>query len=307
MLAGAVAGVARHENELLATVSELGALEMDVLELDHHRRAGVELEGENPLFGALPLLLVDRLRHQRAVDEVGELRPLGDEVVFVPLAGLDDLLELILVGDFLDRLGSIGGNRHPLTALGEDSTAPLLVVDAGVGRAGVDVGLVAADDEVTMVVAAVLDATVAPFDLVLELELEVVERALLPNQEGVAVGRLLGRRRADDRAVLDRPEVFPLPALERGAVEDRREAGIGLGGDAAAREGEGGEKPRHQKPSTRQTCCAHRSPPHGVNGGAVRPSAGHPRRTVCHVCQHRARRARNGRFRTSGRRLVRGQ
>ena len=254
----------------------------------------MELEGENPLFGALPLLLVDRLRHQRAVDEVGELRPLGDEVVVVPLARLDELLELVLVANLLDLLRAVSSNRDPLTALGEDPAAPFLVIDAGVGRGGVDVGLIAADDEVAMIVAAVLDAAVAPLDLVLDLELEVVERALPPDEEGVAVGRLLGRRRADDRAVLDRPEVLPLPALERGAVEDRREAGIGLGGDAAAREGEGGEKPRHQKPSTRQTCCAHRSPPHGVNGGAVRPSAGHPRRTVCHVCPGQTRRAGHG-------------
>ncbi|MFN9955504.1 MAG: hypothetical protein ACK55I_20595, partial [bacterium] len=43
VLAGRVARLPGHEDELLAAVGELRPLEVDVLEADHHRRSGVEL------------------------------------------------------------------------------------------------------------------------------------------------------------------------------------------------------------------------------------------------------------------------
>jgi len=74
-----------------------------------------------------------------------------------------------------------------------------------VGLAGLEVGLVAGDDEVLLVddLGAVLDAGVAADDLVLEGELEVADLAALPDEEGVALGRLLLGRAAGDAAVLD--------------------------------------------------------------------------------------------------------
>ena len=53
-------------------------------------------------------------------------------------------------------------------------------------------------------------------------QLEVADVSLAPDEERVSLGRLVGRRLAGDRAVLDAPEVgIAVPAVERLAVEER--------------------------------------------------------------------------------------
>ncbi len=90
-----------------------------------------------------------------------------------------------------------------------------------------EVGLVAADNKVSEVAAAVLDAAIAPGEPVLEFELEVVHEPCSPDEKGVALRGILGRCLPDDRAVLDTPELgLPLPAGQGLTVEDRHEASV---------------------------------------------------------------------------------
>ena len=78
--------------------------------------------------------------------------------------------------------------------------------------------------------AAILDARVAADDLVLEPQHEVIDRSLPPDQERVALGRILLGGVAGDRAVLDAPELrVAVPAVEVLAVEDRLEARLVVG------------------------------------------------------------------------------
>ena len=245
VLARAVARLARQQNQLLPAIRQLQSLEVDVFELHLHRRAGVQLQGEDALGRPLTHLLVDRLRHQLAVDEVLELRPARDDPQVVPFALLDLLLEIFGLSDRLAHgLGAVGGDRHPFATLGQDAAAFLLVEDARIGRARLEVALIAAHDGVAEILAAVLDAAVAAGDSILQLQFKVIKVALPPDQERVAFGGLFGRRLTDDRTVLHRPELgLPLPAFERRAVEDRHESGI-VGGDSrrTTRKGHRGHK-----------------------------------------------------------------
>ena len=232
VLAGGVARPAGHEHQLLAAVGELQPLEPDVLELHLHRRADVQLQGKNALHGPLVGLLVERLRHQLAVDEVLELRTSGHDPVLVPVALLDHLLKFGRVADRLaGHLRAIGRDRDALTPLAEDAAAFLLVDDSRIGRARLEVGLVAADHEVTQILAAVLDAAVGlggACDPVGEREFEVVDQPLPPDQEGVVLGQVLGGGLTDNDAVLDPPELrLSLPARQRRAIEERHARLVG--------------------------------------------------------------------------------
>ena len=239
VLTGAVALLARHKHHFLAAVGQFQPLEFQILEFHLHRRAGMHLQGQHPLRRPLARLGVDHFRHQLAVDEVRDLRALGHDPVFVPIGWLDDLLQVFTDADFFRRLLlAVGGDRHPLPPLGQNAAPLLLIENARVGGAGVDIGLIAADDKIAVIFAAVLHAAVAAGDPVFQPQFKVVERALPPDEEGVSLGRILGRRLPDDGAILHRPELrLPLPALQACAVEDRHEAGIsrrrlGRGGGA---------------------------------------------------------------------------
>ena len=103
-----------------------------------------------------------------------------------------------------------------------EHAAAFLIVEAAV-EAIADVSLVAGDDVIlglADLLAAKLDAAVA---LAVEAELQlqdIVGVGLLAHQEGVAA-KALGGGRADDGAVLHRPEVgLALPAVEGLAIEE---------------------------------------------------------------------------------------
>jgi hypothetical protein len=236
----------------------------------------VHLQREHALRGpfSLPLvdhLLVDRLRHQLTVDEVRQLGPLGDDPVFVPVAGADHLLQVLGAADRLAG-GLFAGaiDPGPLAALGEDAAAAFLVEDAGVGGAAFEIGLVASHDEIAEVAAAILDAAVASGQAIREDQFEVVEEPLPPDQERVALGRILGGRLPDDRALLHPPEFgLPLPAGQAHPVENRHEAV--LGGAAERRPHNRQQAPHDREPSDSQ------SGTHGGNdgetGGSVHDAA----------------------------------
>jgi hypothetical protein len=254
VLSWTVALFAGHQHKLLPAVGQLQPLEVDVLELDLHRRSGMQLQGQDALGRPLAHLLVDRFRHQLAVDEVLELRPACHDPQVVPVALPDHLLQCFGIADRLAHgLGAVGGDRHTFATLGEDAAAFLLVEDARIGRPRLEVTLIAADDGITVVLAAILDAAIAAGDSILQLEFEIIEVALTPDQERVAFGGFLGGCLADDRSVLHRPELrLSLPALERRAVEDRHESGI-IGGGSANHGHRGHERQEAIDPSTAGT------------------------------------------------------
>src|SRR6476620_2507228 len=103
----------------------LVGLEDDVLVLDGHRLAGVELEAEDTGFRADGGVVGD-VDGLLAVDEVLEMAALGDDDVLVPVGGLDGGLDFIgladLTGDFDLGLLGVGaiGDDDLLAALGED-------------------------------------------------------------------------------------------------------------------------------------------------------------------------------------------
>src|SRR5690606_35201701 len=119
-------------------------------------------------------------------------------------------------------------DRDFLTAEGEDPAAALFIVDAAEHVAGFEVALIAADNPVAQILAAVLDARVTADDLVLELQHEVIDRSIAPDEERVPLGGILLRSAAGDRAVFDAPELrVAVPTFEILAVEDRLEAVFG--------------------------------------------------------------------------------
>src|SRR6185503_20220983 len=124
-----------------------------------------------------------------------------------------------------------------LPALREDAVHSLLIEDARVGFARLEIGLITADDEVPAILAAILDAGIAEAlvavgnNLVGDAQLEVADHLVravrAPDEEVVALGRIFLRSHAGDSAILHRPVVgAALPTGKILAVEDGNEAGL---------------------------------------------------------------------------------
>ena len=231
----AVAPAAGDQDDLLAFrlhTGRLQTLEHDVAELDFHRRAGVELQGHDAARAAHRRVLVGHFAHHPPVDLLDHVISPGDDVVLVPVLLLDDGGQLLRVARLADDLGLVVGADHGfLAAVGQHAAVALPVVGPREGIAGVHVGLVSADDPLApllrLLPTAVLDPGVAADHAELHFQLEVVRLALAPDEERVALGRVLPRGLAGDGAVFDPPELrVAVPAVQRLAVEDRLEAGV---------------------------------------------------------------------------------
>src|SRR6185295_2479561 len=117
------------------------------------------------------------------------IAPGGDDV-FVPLAGFFDAgFDFLGVASAADGLGFfILVELHLLPDLGDDAAAALFVADAGVIVPAVHIGLIAADDETTHVLAAILNAGVVIFQAPHHAQLEILDLAATPDEERVTVG-----------------------------------------------------------------------------------------------------------------------
>ena len=201
-------------------------LEHDVLDLHDHGRAFVHLEGEQAFEFAVLGVVVDELDGDLAVDLVDQAVALGDDDVLVPLGEVD--LHGVTLGG--EPLVALVVDDDALAVLHEDTATTLVVHHAVVGRIGMDVALVAADDplaDLRQRLAAILDAGVAGGALHLGAEFEILHDAV-PDEELIVgeVVRSLGL--AGDRAVLDGPELgVAVPAGQGLAVEERLEAFLG--------------------------------------------------------------------------------
>ena len=216
-------------------------LHADVFELNHHRRADVDLQRERAGLGGFGRLLVDDVHGLLAIDEVLEMIALGDDDVIVPILVLDLRLNLLRVadraGDFDLGLSSVVLDHGLLPALRENAASAFFVEDAAVGFARLKVRLITADDGAELPglghLAAILDAGVALLDAVGKAQLEVSDVAAFPDEERVVVdlGVRITAGDADDGAVAHGPELgITIPAGEILAVEQALEARFEVGG-----------------------------------------------------------------------------
>jgi len=222
----AMAAPAGNEDDLLY-VGHGGPLAEDVLELDLHGGAGVQLQSEQTadaiVFGAV----IGDVRHGDAVDFLDEAIAPGNDVVIVPVFLIDFALELSGIAeaaDDLDIISAVSDNRL-LTAFGEDGPSLFVVVRAGPSVRGIDIRLVTLDDVVTEMFGAVLDAAVSSDDAIPELEFKVVEITALPDEKGIALEGMFHCGLAGDGTVPNHPVTFhAIPALEAFTVKDGFEA-----------------------------------------------------------------------------------
>jgi len=234
------AGACRPAVEVLAVEDQLGVAvlwiqtpDADVFELHDHRRAGVELEGQQPFArGALAVLRIARRRqtvvveqfHRLiAVEEVLEVVALADDVVFVPILFLvvtvrDELL-LIVDPAANDLLAGLI-DHHQIAHVDQPGTPALVVQKAHRTGIVLHLGLIAADPPFVELLAAVLHAGIAAENPKLQVQVKIAERAAAIDQERVASRGVLGRRLASDDPILDRPQAeIAIPGAEALAVE----------------------------------------------------------------------------------------
>src|SRR5262249_1151054 len=145
----------------------------------------------------------------------------GDDDVLVPVALLDPRLDFLRISEPAgDLLGAATGPRHFFAAVRDDSAparaAGLVVKNARIDGAGLDVRLVAGRHECADGAAAVLDPRVGETGAVVggnavrEAQLEVIDNQVLAggfrDQERVRRQPVVRRGAPGQGAVLHRPE-----------------------------------------------------------------------------------------------------
>ena len=156
-------------------------------------------------------------------------------MILVPVILLDPLLQLSRITDLLDHVVVLVRlQRHLLTTLREHAAKPLAIVRSSPAAARIEVRLITLNriGLVWILVAetADLNARIPPLDFEIQLQFEVVDLALVPDDELVVGNRILRRRPASDRAVFDTPIlILAIPAREIFPVKNRDKARIDLG------------------------------------------------------------------------------
>ena len=186
----------------------------------------------NPSTGRFGTVVVDDDGHEPAVDDVRQDIAASDDVHRVPVVG-NGLGELVGVADRRHQnRGTAANDARHLSAHAEEKPALLFVVVSRIALATVEIALVTTHRElvpwrhsVRNDHAAIVDAAVAlGRDAVVELQLEVLRLAAVPDDEGIALDDRGRGDLSDQSPVLDAPVGrVPIPASERLAVEDRFE------------------------------------------------------------------------------------
>ena len=243
----------------------LESLESDVFELGLHRRAGVELHGQQTQRLVAVIVVVRDLGDELAVHAQREFAALSDEVIFVPCIEP----EIVRPGlkRHLFRVLRTVMVEHGAFALQREIVAPEFVVETYFPRlkvvvvhlipSHVAVGQPAAPELKTAVDGRRIRAAQPEG----ELQFEVVQHPTLPNEILIQLRCVLGGNRSGDRPVFDRPEghVRPLPAVQGAAVEDRLEivSGQSVVGDVATH----GERGQEQEGGVFHASNLHGWPP----------------------------------------------
>src|SRR6266850_2841723 len=215
------------------TISQ--GFEPDVAKFHFHGRADVHLKPDQPAQLTVLQVLIDHHAHDGAVQDLDDRAAARDQVNLVPVAGLDERLQL------LGRLLQIADHLRATTvrnvgglAAQREKPAPALLVDlARVLIVGIDVRLIALHHPFADVRAcrqlhaADLHAAVRGAEPVLELQLEVPGTPAAPDEKRILFDGVLARALAGQRAVQHSPERrIAVPALHRRAVENRFESGL---------------------------------------------------------------------------------
>ena len=131
------------------------ALQLDIFEFHQHRRAGVQLEGEDAFGGGLRRLLIDNVDRHPIVDKMHQMIAIGDHQIVVPFFLANIGLKFSggsQLRDFNDfGLTVFFNDTGALTALGQDAASAFFIEDAAVGVTGLKVGLIATDHEIDRV------------------------------------------------------------------------------------------------------------------------------------------------------------
>ena len=166
-----------------------------------------------------------------AIEDVDEYVAADDEVVLVPIVGVDESFEFVWRAEAGDGGRAVGVDAGDLSAHGEKSAATFLIVLASVFICAIDVSLIAAEEPFCAgyLDAAVVDASVAVIrDAEFCFEFEVFRRASTPDEEAVLLEEIVGCNFADKDIVFDAPVLrVTVPVLE-GAVEDGLKAFVGV-------------------------------------------------------------------------------
>lgn len=69
--------------------------QLDVLELNDHRRTLVNLECQHTFCGRFAFLIVNDFRHQLAINHVTEFVAVSDQLVMIPVFALDGFTQFL--------------------------------------------------------------------------------------------------------------------------------------------------------------------------------------------------------------------
>ena len=177
-------------------------LDLEILVLNFHRRADMNLDGEDSFQRTTVFVEIDQVGGGVSIDPVLVMISFHENAVVVPLAG----------GEVFDWHGADNPgltfriDDNPLAGVAEDAAAFLLVEHAVViGVVGNDVTLVAGRDvepEIGSHLASVLKAAVAAGgDLDFYAEIEVADGRAFPTDEAVHLERAV--RHAGEGTVFD--------------------------------------------------------------------------------------------------------
>ena len=72
-------------------------LQVDIPELDLHRRSHVQLHADEPLHRSIRLIVVDEQRRDMSVQYVNQRVAAGDDLELIPVIDLDDGLQRFAV------------------------------------------------------------------------------------------------------------------------------------------------------------------------------------------------------------------
>ncbi len=226
----AVAGRAGQKDDLFS-ILELRTFHLDVLELDHHWRAGVQLQRQNTGHITLGFVVVDDLSGDLAVDFQNDLVAVGDDMIFVPVILFDIVHQGISIAERAFGHLAVGADYGFLPSLSEHSAASFVIERPCVSAGQVDIRLVAYGVAGRLDPAANLYAGVGrrrAAYAVFQFQLEIVYIAKLPGEELIALDRILFGGASGDCPVLHGPvaHLSSFPSVERTAVKDRLEASL---------------------------------------------------------------------------------
>jgi len=223
-------------------------LQPNVLVLGPHRFASMKLQGEHA-FEQSFVFGIGEFENQTIVEVVLNTTPLANDGHVIPIVQVKQLFELFggdqrfeyfLLSVLLNGLFADHANPPAIQTFAVDETADIRKADLVA-----DFMLVSTDDPVIAsgfagnVFGTVLDAgVVGGVAAERQTQFEILGRSVLPDQERITLGRVLGGRLAVNDTIADRPETrITVPSFQILAVEQRLESSLGFGGGRRRRFG----------------------------------------------------------------------